>query len=93
MDQLPVLRREADGPEVGRGIFKLEGDGKGAILRFADADDAAGFFGAGRGVDQLQFVTFGELVADFEETPVGVDHQREGVHEGRFPVRQLRLKP
>jgi len=78
--------RKAEGPEIGGGVFKLEGDGEGAILGFADADDAAGFFGARGRMDQGQFVAFGELVANFEETSVGVDDEGEGVHGDEFSV-------
>ena len=86
IDQVPILRREANGPEIGAGIFKFKGNGEGAIVRFADAHDTAGLFGAGGGINEREFVAFGDLVTDFEKAAVGVDDEREGIHDDNFSV-------
>lgn len=89
MNEVPVRRRKADGPEIRGRIFKLEGDGECAVLRFAYPDHTTGHFCSASGVDEPDFVALWQLHADFEQATVGIGRQRKRVHRDKRSIVEL----
>jgi hypothetical protein len=89
MDEVPVRRRKADGPEIRGRIFKLEGDGECAVLRFAYPDHATGHFCSTSGVEEPDSVALWQLDADFEQATVDIDRQRKRIHRDELSIVEL----
>jgi hypothetical protein len=92
MDELPVRRRKAEGPKIRGRIFKLEGDGEHAVLRFAYPDHTTGHLCSTSGVEEPNSVVLWQLEADFEQATVGIDHQRKRVHGDKLSIVEPRFQ-
>lgn len=69
----PIGGREDDGPEIGGGAIKFEGDVVKLHARLFDADDAAAHFHAVFGIAEEERLADMKMSFELEEATVGID--------------------
>lgn len=76
---LPAWQRQVDGPEIGRGIFKFEGDSESRVLKFADVHYLASDFGPRSTVDERHLLAFGKHHTGLKYAAMGIHRHGKGI--------------